>query len=643
MGTYHLNGIRGDNMASSGSFSGSIRNGGYTLRVDWTSSQSTENNTSTITCNMYLVQKAQYSLSISSRSNTTTIDGSAIAYTSAAINNGGNATVHLGTVTRTVSHNGDGSKSLYLSSVFNINATLGGTKYNTIEASSDLITLPTIPRASSVSCATSANVGSSLAISISRASSAFTHTLRYTVSGASGQIASGIGASYAWTIPTSLANYSTGPDGTTCNIICDTYQSGSLIGTKSTSFTLTVPNTSAYQPKINSIDVTDTAGYKTTYGAFLRGLSRMRVVTSASGAYGSTITSYSVAANNQIIASPDGTTGLVTDTCPSTVTATVKDSRNLTATSTVSGLQILTYIPPAASGLSVKRVSSSSGTTEDEDGNYAKISFAYAFTPLNNRNSKSITLKYRVNESNNYTTIETITPSAYSGTYTKVISARVDNAYTIQITMTDDLSSPITYIDLPTAETVFDILADGTGIAFGKVASKPNTLETTWDVDVAGLSMDTIKSSIIPDSNGAHHIGAYEKRFSRIYAKYGDFDSWLMVNGQQVVNRRSTDKGEYIAFYDGTLVCWKSVTSIVNITRAYGYMYFGYAPSWEFPTPFVDPPVAFATLEDNNLVSVCVAGISSTALTTTYVYGANSTPNYSLKINYIAIGRWKNE
>ena len=116
-------------MASSGSFSGSIRNGGYTLRVDWSSSQSTESNTSAITCNMYLVQKAQYSLSIGSRSNTTTIDGSAIAYTSAAINNGGNTTVHLGTVTRTVSHNGDGSKSMYLSSVFNIQATLGGTWY----------------------------------------------------------------------------------------------------------------------------------------------------------------------------------------------------------------------------------------------------------------------------------------------------------------------------------------------------------------------------------------------------------------------------------------------------------------------------------------------------------------------------------
>lgn len=42
-------------MASSGSFSGSIRDGHYKLRVDWSQSKNTSANTSTITCKMYLV------------------------------------------------------------------------------------------------------------------------------------------------------------------------------------------------------------------------------------------------------------------------------------------------------------------------------------------------------------------------------------------------------------------------------------------------------------------------------------------------------------------------------------------------------------------------------------------------------------
>ena len=42
-------------MASSGSFSGSIKDGHYKLRVDWSQSKNVSDNTSTITCKMYLV------------------------------------------------------------------------------------------------------------------------------------------------------------------------------------------------------------------------------------------------------------------------------------------------------------------------------------------------------------------------------------------------------------------------------------------------------------------------------------------------------------------------------------------------------------------------------------------------------------
>lgn len=53
-------------MASSGSFSGSIRDGHYKLQVDWTQTKNVSNNTSTITAKMYLVN--DWTLSIYSRS-----------------------------------------------------------------------------------------------------------------------------------------------------------------------------------------------------------------------------------------------------------------------------------------------------------------------------------------------------------------------------------------------------------------------------------------------------------------------------------------------------------------------------------------------------------------------------------------------
>ena len=118
-------------MASSGSFSGSIHSGHYVLRVDWTQTKNVSVNTSTITAKAYLVN--DWSLSINARSdNKVTIDGTAQTYASPAISSTG--THLLGTVTQTVNHGSDGTKSLAMSAVFYIRATLSGTYYESITA-----------------------------------------------------------------------------------------------------------------------------------------------------------------------------------------------------------------------------------------------------------------------------------------------------------------------------------------------------------------------------------------------------------------------------------------------------------------------------------------------------------------------------
>ena len=118
-------------MASSGSFSGSIHSGHYVLRVDWTQTKNISANTSTVTAKAYLVN--DWSLSIYGRSdNSITINGTAQIYESPAVN--GTGTHLLGTVTQTVNHNSDGTKSLTMSAVFYIRATLSGTYYESITA-----------------------------------------------------------------------------------------------------------------------------------------------------------------------------------------------------------------------------------------------------------------------------------------------------------------------------------------------------------------------------------------------------------------------------------------------------------------------------------------------------------------------------
>ena len=85
-------------MASSGSFSGSIKDGHYTVRVDWSQTQNVSANTSTITCKIYLINT--WNLSISSRTtNSITIDGTKQSFSSSAISSQG--THLLNTVTQT--------------------------------------------------------------------------------------------------------------------------------------------------------------------------------------------------------------------------------------------------------------------------------------------------------------------------------------------------------------------------------------------------------------------------------------------------------------------------------------------------------------------------------------------------------------
>lgn len=137
-------------MALSGQITGVYR--GYTLRADWSATQNISGNYSDITITHTLVIGSAYSLNIGSRSNTCTVDGAAQNYTSPEINQKGGS-VTLGRTTHRVNHNADGSKTCTINDVFNVNATIDGSKVSSITASGS-ITLDDIPRQSTITSAT---------------------------------------------------------------------------------------------------------------------------------------------------------------------------------------------------------------------------------------------------------------------------------------------------------------------------------------------------------------------------------------------------------------------------------------------------------------------------------------------------------
>lgn len=140
----------------------------------------------------------------------------------------------------TVTHNSDGSLNMpYNVSIPNIKAV---NRYAPpAMALAGTWALTTIPRASGVSCS-SANIGTAPTITISSASSSFTHTLTYEFGNLSGTIVERTSSTTytAWALPTTFYSQIGNATSGVGTIYCYTYNGSTHIGTSSCNFTATV-------------------------------------------------------------------------------------------------------------------------------------------------------------------------------------------------------------------------------------------------------------------------------------------------------------------------------------------------------------------------------------------------------------------
>lgn len=490
-------------MALSGSFANTICSGHYGIRVDWTATQSVANNTSTITAKVYMY--GDWALGIGTRTCTVSINGVSSSFTAPAISQGNtNWSVLLGSVSQTVAHNSDGTKSVALAATANFEATISGTYYASISASTTA-TLNTIARASTPTLsASSVAFGSAITIYTNRASSSFTHHLYYSINGGSEvAITSGIGASYSWTVPSSLMNNIPNATSATITFRLYTFNGSTNIGSKTISFKATVP--SSVVPTINSITCTDPTGYLSTYGGYVQNKSKVNVVVSGSGTYSSSIIACKVVANGVTYATHNITTGVLKSSGTNTITVTITDSRGRTATKTTS-ISVLAYSNPRITALSAYRCLSDG--TADESGAYMKVTVAASITSLNSKNAKTFTLKYKVQSATSYTTSSTWS-SAYSVATSVVIAADVNSSYDIQLIATDAFTSIPANTSIGTAFTLMDFNATGRGIGIGKVSEQDafecdlpaifSSCKTTSGANLDSLLQNTAGKFVLPN------------------------------------------------------------------------------------------------------------------------------------------------
>lgn len=436
---------------------------GYEIGLSWSeTSTNTTNNTSTISVTGYIYGKnISYS---SSSSNTLTIywhdnnsHTSDVTISTKAVAKTTKGTKNTLSGTITVPHKSDGTLSGYAKVKFTKGASNSYVPPTTTVSTSS-VNLTKIPRATNAPVI-SGYVGSAVTINLARASSSFTHRIRYAFGSLSGTIASNVATSYNWTIPTSFyAQIGTTARSKTGTLYVDTYNGSTLVGTKSSTFTANVREASAkLTVSISSVvddDTNNTVALTGDSTILIAHASNALVSFSIASQSNSTVASITINGNSVPVANRTFSIPKITS---QTVTVSATDSRGYVtaATYTIPNEKWIAYVPVSIVG-KVERpdgVSTTVGVTFN--GNYWTGNFGSV--------SNSLKVQYRYQEEGGswsswlpsagmaYTTSGT----TYEQTSTVAVTGiSTEKVYNWQLKATDAINTDGMVYDVTTSKAV---------------------------------------------------------------------------------------------------------------------------------------------------------------------------------------------
>lgn len=448
----------------------SSKNKGWQLRLDWSiTGQSINDNTSTMSLDLWVYDGTGYS------QNETAHEAYYILQGEKRWNPYNYSTTgwyKLGSKSITVSHNADGTGSVTLTAEWDCGFDSSYTPRHL--SLSETVTLTTIPRASSVS-ASGNTLGQAVVITISRASSSFTHKLYYSCGSISwAGIASDVGTSYRWTPPVSLAAQAPNASSVVLSIIVETYNGSTYIGSSSVQMTLAVP--SSVVPTL-SVATSDPTNVSATYGGYVQLRSKLKVDLTASGAQGSTIKSYSIKLGDiYAVSAASGTTDYLPTAGALTLTCTVTDSRGRTAKKTQT-ITVIAYRKPTISDIAAARCNQDG--TSNRMGDYGKVTFSGAITALSNKNTAAYAVQYREVGAENWSNAGSAAAGNYapSGAYV-VFAADKSKRYEVRVVATDAFEAIGSAVrDLPAAYALLHHAKHLLSMGIGRLCDKANALQ----------------------------------------------------------------------------------------------------------------------------------------------------------------------
>lgn len=460
-------------MATSGSKSVKVT-GFDTLKFSWTAtSQSVENNTTTVSWKMELVAGSSGKITSSvSKTWSVTVDGKKFSGTN-TIGIANNATKTLASGTKVITHDDDGSKTFSYSFKQQFSGLVFAGENISDKSGSGTGTLETIPRKSTLE-ASNGTLGVEQTLTVTKKADAFTHKITYKCGNLTGDVCGKIAdTSIKFTPHISLSNQNT--TGTSVSIIftIETFSGSASIGTNTKTITCAIP--ASVKPSC-SLAVSDDLGYADTYGGYIKGLSKFKVTVTASKSYASDIASYKTTANGATYTAASFTTGVIKTAGTLSINATVTDKRGRSGSASKS-LTVLDYAAPKISKLTVHRCNADG--SENDQGTYVQVKFSATVTSLGGKNTATYTLKHQAAAASSANTVNlTALNNSYSVTdHTYIFAADTGSSYDITLTVKDAFNTVTRSTTASTAFTLMHWSAGGTGMGIGKIAEAENLLD----------------------------------------------------------------------------------------------------------------------------------------------------------------------
>lgn len=617
-------------MALNGSFTGTTSNQYIQPKITWSAVQSVSGNYSDVTATLTYSRTNSGFTTSGKWSGSITINGITTSGSSGdnQIQISQNSNTFAMSATTRVYHNTDGSRVITISATGSIAAaSLSSTSI------SGTITLNTIPRISipTVS-ANEVNFGSNITIYINSKSKTFTHWLWYKYGNTAWTpitSTASVTDSYTWTVPTTLMNQIPLSTALSISICCDTYYNGSYLGAEYVSFTAVVPDTVV--PTVGGISWTKTSSEPAAWGITQNVSKGTMSMSNVAEAYGSPIKSYSLTFAGLSSTTSSLTVDNIASSGTLTAIAKVTDYRGRTSAEKKVNFTVTAYQKPQLNVVAYRCASTSTSGVEDTSGDYLYLKATATVTAIGTNTLKTLTLGYkRQDATGSYETVNLTNGTA------RIIPMSSDYTWDWVVTAADSVSTVTVNGSTSTGEVVLDILANGKGIGFGKVAEKEG-LSSAWDLELPNINAtNKLKGNIVEGTTGT---------FTNLTVG-GVSATWVKDAKDHIIEQGTNGIWTYRKWNSGIAECWGiHPVDSCDISTAWGYLFESAAGfRVDFPSGlFINTPVANISVQESTAGLLSLELLNGTSKDSTCtIYPTRATPGVvSLKIAVQATGKWK--